>query len=260
MLYDLKQIFGYRELLKNMVDREIKARYKQSILGSFWVVLNPFFQMLVMSFVFGVIFKIKTWNLPYPLFLYAGLLPWNFFVVSLTSATNSLVDYGSLIKKIYFPRELLPSASVLAKIVDLFLASIIFVLFFAFYRVGTTFNVLWLLPIFFIQLIFTLGLGFILSALNLFYRDVQYLFNLILSLWMYLTPIFYPVDIVPVKLRWIYSINPMSVLINGYRQAIFTNQAPDATHLGIALGVSLAVFVGGFRVFKRLEGEFADAV
>lgn len=243
-----------------MIDREIKARYKQSILGYFWVILNPFFQMLVMTFVFGIIFKIKTWDLPYPLFLYAGLLPWNFFAVSLSAATNSLVDYGSLIKKIYFPRELLPSASVFAKIIDLVLASTIFVLFLIIYHQSLTINIFWVLPIFLIQVIFTLGIGFILSALNLFYRDVQYLFNLILMIWMYLTPVFYPVDIVPARLRFVYSINPMSVLINAYRQAIFTKGIPNLAHLGIALVASLVTFLTGLKIFKKLEGRFADVV
>lgn len=243
-----------------MIDREIKARYKQSILGYFWVILNPFFQMLVMTFVFGIIFKIKTWNLPYPIFLYAGLLPWNFFAVSLASAINSLVNYGSLIKKIYFPRELLPSASVFAKTIDLILASTIFIFFLIIYRQPLTINVLWVLPIFFIQLIFTLGLSYFLSAFNLFYRDVQYLFNLILMLWMYLTPVIYPVDLVPPKIRFVYAVNPMSVLINAYRQSIFTNRTPNLAHLGIALIVSLATFLMGLKIFKKLEGRFADVV
>lgn len=256
----ISSFWRYRELLLNMVSREIKVRYKQSILGYFWVILNPFFQMLVMTFVFGIIFKIKTWNLPYPIFLYAGLLPWNFFSVGLSSATNSLVEYSALIKKIYFPRELLPTASVFAKIVDLVLASSVFVLFLIIFRVSVSFNIFWILPIFLIQLIFTLGLSYFLSAFNLFYRDVQYLFNLILTLWLYLTPVFYPVDIVPERLRFVYSINPMSVLINAYRQAIFTNKTPNLFHLGIALVLSLLTFFIGGKVFKKLEGRFADVV
>lgn len=256
----LKIFWEHRELLRKMVEREIKARYKQSILGYFWVMLNPFFQMLVMTFVFGIIFKIKTWDLPYPIFLYAGLLPWNFFAVSLSSATNSLVDYSSLIKKIYFPRELLPTASVFAKIVDLILASTVFVLFLVIYQIGVSLNIFWILPIFLIQLIFILGLSYFLAAFNLFYRDVQYLFNLILMLWMYLTPVFYPIDIVPLRLRFVYSINPMSVLINAYRQAIFTNKPPNLLHLGIALVLSLVTFLIGLKVFKKLEGRFADVV
>lgn len=256
----LISLWGYRELLKNMVEREIKARYKQSILGYSWVILNPFFQMLVMTFVFSVIMRIPTGGVPYPIFLYAGLLPWTFFVNSISSSTNSLVSAGSLITKVYFPREIFPIATTIAKIIDLILASTVFALFLIIYHQPLTISVLWILPIFIIQFFFTLGISFLTSAFNLFYRDIQYLMALVLLLWMYVTPVIYPVDIVPARFRFVFALNPMSVLINAYRQSILGGTAPNLPHLGIAAGVSGITFLVGYIIFKKLEPIFADVI
>lgn len=256
----LKSLWQHRELLRNMVEREIKARYKQSILGYGWVILNPFFQMLVMTFVFSIIIKIPTWGIPYPIFLYAGLLPWTFFVNSISSSTNSLVSAGSLITKVYFPREIFPIATTIAKIIDLILASTVFALFMIIFQQPVTWAILWILPIFIVQFFFTLGISFLTSAFNLFYRDIQYLMTLILMLWMYVTPVIYPVDIVPARFRFVFALNPMSVLINAYRQSILGGTAPNLTHLGIAAGVSGIIFLLGYIIFKRLEPIFADVI
>lgn len=253
-------LWRYRELLGQLVGREIKARYKQSILGYFWVILNPFFQLMVMTFVFSTVMRISIPGVPYLLFLYVGLLPWTFFTNSLSSATNSLVDSRSLITKIKFPREILPLASILAKIVDLGMASLVLLPFFVFYHRPVSLYALWFIPILIIQLILTAGLGLILSALNLFYRDIQYLISLVLMLWMYLTPIIYPVEFVPDRFRFIFKVNPMSVLVNAYRQAILAGSSPRVENLLIALIVSLITFGVGLIVFKRLERSFADIV
>jgi len=253
---------NYKDLLINLIKREIAGRYKQSILGYFWVVLNPFFQMAVMTVVFSKIMRVSIPGVPYFLFLYIGLLPWTFFTNALSSAMGELVGMGSLIKKIYFPRELIILATMLAKIVDLFLASLIFVLFMIIFRQPTK---IWLdllvIPfIFSIQFIFALGIGLFVSALNLFYRDVQYLMNLILMLWFYLTPVIYPVEMVPDKLKIIFSLNPMSVLINAYRQTILGGTLPNLPHLAVAAIVSLMALIIGWGIFKKLEGRFADVV
>ncbi len=253
---------NYRDLLFNLVKREIAGRYKQSILGYFWVVLNPFFQMLVMTLVFSKIMRISIPGVPYFLFLYVGLLPWTFFVNSVNSAMGNLVGMGSLIKKVYFPREIIVLAAVLAKVVDLILASLIFVLFMIIFRQSTNLALdLAVVPmIFLIQFIFSFGIGLFVSALNLFYRDVQYLMSLILMLWFYLTPVVYPIEMVPEKLRIVFSLNPMSVLTNAYRRVILGGSLPNLAHLTVALLVSLIILVIGWRVFKKLEGRFADVV
>lgn len=250
----------YVELVRELSSREIKSRYKQSVLGYAWVILNPFFQMIVMAFVFSHIVRFPTVGTPYTLFLYAGLLPWMLFANSVTAATNSLVQNSSLLKKIYFPREIFVISVILAKILDFLLASLVFILFLFLYRQPITFHVLWIVPIFLIQQVFTFGLSLILAAFNLFYRDIQYLLTLLLTIWMYLTPVIYPTEIFPTQYRIIFQLNPMAVIINAYRQVILGGGAPNLASLGIALGVSGLLTFIGYRLFKHLEGVFADVV
>lgn len=247
-------------LIKNLTLREIKSRYKQSFLGFFWVVLNPFFQMLIMSFVFTKIMKIRQLGIPYPVFLYAGLLPWIFFANSLSGSMGVLIGNSSLIKKIYFPREILVLSTLLAKTFDFILASLIFLLLMVFFKIPFTAFMLLFIPIFLIQFLFTYGLSLFLSAINLFYRDVQYLFDLILNLWFYLTPIIYAVEFFPEKYRFVFKLNPMSVFINAYRQVLLGGNWPNWSSLAIGLTVSLTVYLIAFWIFKKLEGTFADVV
>lgn len=250
----------YRELLNQLVNRDLAQRYKQSVLGYFWVIINPLAQMLVMSFVFSRIFRLEGLGVPYPLFLFTALLPWTLFSSSLTSAVMSLVSNSGLLAKIYFPREILVLSTLCAKIVDFAFSSLILIVMMIFYKQGVTWNVLWVIPIFLIQFIFTYGLSLLFAAANLFYRDVQYLLNLIVLVWMYLTPIMYNVEIFPTQLRWIFQVNPMAVIVNAYRQVILSGGLPNLLSLGIALIVAIITCVIGFRVFKKLEGQFADSV
>ena len=250
----------YFELTRELTTREIKARYKQSILGYAWVILNPLFQMLVMAFVFSHIIRFPTVGTPYTVFLYACLLPWILFANSLVGATNSLVSSANLIKKIYFPREIFVISTILSKIVDFLLASTVFVIFLFFAHTPLTFNLLWVIPIFIIQQIFTYGLSLILAAINLFYRDIQYVLSLILTVGMYLTPVIYPTEIFPTEYRWIFQLNPMAVIINAYRESILSGGMPNLVSLGIAFVVSSLITFVGYRLFKRLEGVFADVV
>lgn len=261
MISYFRNLIKYRYLLINLTSREIKSRYKQSILGYFWIILNPFFQMLVLTFVFSFILKIpSSGTIPYNLFLYSGLLPWTLFVNSVTSSTTSLVDNSALIKKIYFPREIIITATTIAKIYDFLLASIIFVFFLIFYKVPIPSLIIFLPLILLIQIFFSLGLSFFLSAANLFYRDVQYLINLVILVWFYLTPIIYPVELAPQKARFVFQINPMSVLINAERRTIFGQGDLNYLSLLIALGITLIIFELGYLFFKKLEGLFADVV
>ncbi|MGB9707320.1 MAG: ABC transporter permease [Microgenomates group bacterium] len=251
---------NYWSLIKKLTLREIKARYKQSFLGFFWIVLNPFFQMLIMSFVFSKIMKFGNLGVPYPLFVYAGLLPWLFMVNSITSSMTVFISDASLIKKVYFPREILVIATLLAKTFDFFLSFLIFLLMMVFFKVKIQFFVLLFIPIFLIQFLFVYSLGLILSALNLYYRDIQYLFNLFVSLWFYLTPIIYAVEFFPPKYRIIFQLNPMSVFINAYRQVLLGGNFFKWSSIFIALIISLLIFLLAKVVFNRLEKYFADIV
>lgn len=257
---NIKLFFSYHELLFNLARREISQRYKQSVLGYAWVVLNPFFQLLVLSFVFSTIFRVSSFNVPYSIFLIVGLLPWNFFSISLSTAVNSLVGNASLITKIYFPREILVYGTIMAKIVDFFYSCLILIIFFIYFKIQVTTAIIWVIPIFIIQLILTAGLSLILASLNLFYRDIQYLLGLIINIWFYLTPVIYPIEQFPNKYRFIFQINPMSVIINAYRQVILGGKAPNLENLGITALTSIIFFIISFLLFKKAEGKFADYV
>ena len=204
--------------------------------------------------------KIAGIGVPYPIFLYAGLLPWIFFGNSISSAMGSLAGNSSLIKKIYFPREILILSTLLAKVFDFSLAISIFILMMIYYKVRFTFFVFFFFPIFLLQFIFTYGLSLLLSALNLFYRDIQYLFDLVMTLWFYLTPVIYATEFFPTKYRYIFKINPMSVFINAYRQVLFNGKFPNWDSLAIGLVVSVGLYLIAHKIFKKLEGMFADVV
>jgi len=263
LVKEIRDIVKWHELLWQMVSREVKARYKQSILGYFWVILNPLAQMLVMSFAFSIILRIPTnsaSNIPYSIFLFVALLPWNLFANSLSSASGSLVGSASLITKVYFPRTILVISTIIAKIVDFLFALIILVIYMIIYQIPININILWVIPIFFIQQIFTLGLSLFFAASNLLYRDIQYLLSLILTLWLYLTPIIYPADIVPAQFKILFQLNPMAVIVNAYRQTILGGGTPNYLSLSIALLVSLVILFLGFSYFKSREKIFADNI
>lgn len=250
----------YRELLINLTHREIAQRYKQSVLGYAWVILNPLFQLLVMNFVFSTILKIPSLNVPFIIFLSVGLLPWNLFTQTLTSSATVLVANSTLITKIYFPREILVYATMIAKMVDFLFSCLILIMFLIIFKIPPTLMLLWLPFIFIIQFFFTAGIALILSTFNLFYRDIQYVLSLLLILWMYMTPVLYPVEIIPQRFRFVLSLNPMAVIVNAYRQVIVGRGMPNITSLTIGFLISLIFFLIGYSIFKKLEGEFADYV
>ncbi len=253
-------LWDYRELLWNLANREITQRYKQSVLGYAWVILNPLFQLIVMSFVFDVVLRIPSLGVPFILFLSAALLPWNLFTQSLTASSTILVSNSNLITKIYFPREILVYSTIIAKIVDFFYSCIVLVFFLFIFKIPLTIYYLWLPAIFLIQVFLMAGISLIVAALNLFYRDIQYLLNLILLLWMYITPVMYPIEMIPEKYRFIMSLNPMAVIVNAYRQVLLSGKNPNVNSLSIACLISIVIFIIGFIIFKKLEGEFADYV
>ena len=263
ILSEIKLIASWHELLYQMIGREIKARYKQSVLGYFWVILNPFAQMLVMSFAFSLILRIPTnsaSNIPYSIFLFVALLPWGLFSNSLSSACSSLINSSSLITKVYFPRSILVISTIFAKIIDFLFATSVLIIMMLLYHIPITLNILWVFPIFIIQQILTIGLSLFLAAANLLYRDIQYLLNLLLVLWMYLTPIIYPADIVPDRFKMFFQLNPLAVIINAYRQVVLGGGEPKYSSLLIALLVSFITLSIGLSYFKSRERIFADNI
>lgn len=259
----IKKLFlplsSYKYLLLQLTQREIKARYKQSFVGYAWVILNPLAQLFVYSFVFSIVFRFPTNNIPYVIFLYAALLPWGLLQGSISAATQCLVDNAALIRKVAFPREVIPYSVVLAKIVDFLISSIIFVGFMIVFRVPFSSTSIMIVPLFVIQMLLIIGISLVLSAFNLFYRDIQYLANLLLMLWMYMTPIVYPLSLVPMKYVWLYKLNPMVGIIEGYRSALF-NYPFEWSIIGWSAIVSVIVFIVGFFIFKKSERVFADIV
>lgn len=253
-------LISHITLIKHLAWREIATRYKQSFLGFFWVILNPLFQMIIISFVFSHIMKFSNLGVPYPIFLYAGLLPWIFFTTSLNASTSVLVTNAALIKKIYFPREILILSTVLAKTFDFFVALIVFFILMFFYQIPFTPYIFLFIPIFLLQFLFTFALSLFLAWTNLFYRDIQYLVNLIITLWFYLTPVIYPVEFLPEKYRFIFKLNPLSVFINAYRQVLLGGSFPRWESLAIGAVISIIFFIISFKLFKKMEKDFADIV
>lgn len=251
---------NYWELTQELAKREIKQRYKQSVLGYAWVILNPFFQMVVMSFVFSKIVPSTTIGVPYPVFLFTALLPWTFFANSLIASVNSLVGNAGLLTKVYFPREIFVISALMAKVIDFALAITVFIGLMIWYQVPVGWTVLWVIPILLIQILFTYGISLIAACANLFYRDIQYLMNLIILLWFYMTPVLYPVEMFPPQYRWVFQINPMAVIVNAYREVILSQGSPNLVSLAIALALSVLLTLIGYTMFKKLEGTFADIV
>lgn len=249
----------YKYLMYQLSLREIKARYKQSFVGYAWLILSPLSQVFVYTFIFSVVYKFPANNIPYIIFLYAGLLPWSFLSASLTHSTQSLVDNAPLLRKVAFPREIIPYAVVISKIIDSLVSVGIFIALILIFRAPISTTAIFVIPIFITQLFLTTGISLILSAANLFYRDIQYLSNLVLVLWMYLTPVLYPLSLVPKQYVWVYKLNPMVGIVEGYRSALFGY--PFETKIILwAAGVSFVLLILGFVVFKKAEKVFSDFV
>lgn len=256
-----RELWRHRELLWLLTQREIKVRYKQSALGVAWAVLQPFSLMVVFTVFFSWFARMQSDGIPYPLFSYAALLPWTFFSTSLSFAIPSLIANSHIITKIYFPREVIPLASVLAAFLDFLIASAVFVALLAFYRVPPSWNLLYVAPIVAIQILFTVGVSLLLSAFTVLYRDVRHTLPLVIQIWMFVTPILYPASVVPERWRgWYFSLNPMAAIIDGYRRAVIQGGTPQLNYLLLAAAVSCMLVLAGYKYFKHLEREFADIV
>ncbi len=256
----LTGLWHRRELLWHMTVRHLRGQYKQSILGYAWAILNPLSLMLTLSFVFSVLLRFESGGIPYPLFLFMGLLPWLFFSSAVSSATDSITGAFSLVTKVYFPREVLPMAAVLTKIVDLGFGLIILVALMVYLGYPPEWTIIWVPVLFFIHFLFTLGIAFPLAALNLFFHDVRFLVGVILTLWFYLTPVIYPVDIVPERYEIVFDLNPNALFINAYRRVVLEGVSPGTDRLLLGLGVALLTLLIGYYLFKRMEPRFADRI
>jgi len=260
----LRQVWVYRELLYFMVWRDIKVRYKQTALGVLWIILQPVISMLVFSGIFGALLQVPSGNIPYPLFTFAALLPWNYFAGSLTRSSNSLVNNTNLITKVYFPRLLIPLAGVLSGLVDFAVGFAILLILMVLYGMPFTLNMV-LLPVFLLLAMLTaLGFGLWFAAFNVRYRDVMYLVPFLVQIWMYVTPVIYGIDLIPVRFQALIWLNPMTLVVEGFRWSLFgagssAAQAPTWIY-ALSLVVIAVVLVTGLMFFRRTERTFADIV
>jgi lipopolysaccharide transport system permease protein len=256
----LKELWEFRELFYFLAWRDIKVRYKQTALGASWAILQPLLAMLIFTLIFGILAKIPSDGLPYPLFAYSALLPWQLFVYALTQSSNSLIENARLISKVYFPRLVVPLASVVAGIVDFFIAFSILILLMFYYGVVPTWGVL-ALPFF---LVLALGaamsVGLWMSALNVKYRDVRYTLPFLAQAWMFATPIVYPSSMIPEAWRWLYGLNPMAGVVEGFRWALLGTEILHLPLILVSATVVVIGLVGGLYYFKRMEKMFADLV
>ena len=253
-------LYHHRELLVAWTMRVIRARYQQSLLGGLWAIVQPVATVAIFTTVFSIILKVETGNIPYVIFAYSALVPWMLFSSSIIDMSESIVTNMNLIGKIYFPRDILVIAALLARLMDFLIAYTLLILLMTYFKIPI-FQITWLfLPVLLlVQLSLALGLGLILAALNAFYRDIKHLVTLVLQLWLYATPIIYPVDRVPEAVRPFYFLNPMAGVIEGYRAVMIHGRLPDANLLISAL-TALIILIIGYWVFKRVEQRFADII
>lgn len=257
--FDLRQLWVYRELLYFLIWRDIKIRYKQTLLGAGWAIIQPLFAMLLFTLFFGRLARIPSDGVPYPLFAYAGLLPWTFFANALTNSGNSLVGSSSLITKVYFPRVIIPGAAVFAGLLDFGIAFLLLIPMLIYYRIAVTWNLL-LLPVFIcLVTLLALGVGMWLSALNVKYRDIRYALPFLIQLWLFASPVIYPVSIMPERWRWVLALNPMTGIIEGFRDSLFGGKLDVLTTLTSA-AMTIAILIISFFAFQRVEDSFADVV
>jgi lipopolysaccharide transport system permease protein len=258
---DLVDLWRYRELIYFMTWRDLKVRYKQTALGASWAILRPFLTMVVFSIFFGRLAKVPSDGIPYPIFAYTALLPWEMFATALNVASRSLVQNSNMITKIYFPRVILPLSSVLGGVVDFAVAFLVLIGMMIYYGFKPT-GAVWSLPLFILlAVISSLGIGLWLSAMNVKYRDIGYVTPFLVQFWMYITPIAYPASLVPEKWKLIYALNPMTGVVEGFRWALLgsVSSAPGPMMI-VSTSISLALLVSGMFYFRRMEREFADMV
>jgi len=254
------ELWDFRELLYFFIWRDIKVRYKQTAIGAAWAVLQPFLTMLIFSLFFGKLARIPSQGLPYPIFYYSALLPWMYFAAALQNATNTIVENQRLITKVYFPRLDLPLSSVLSGLVDFGISFLMFVAMMVYYGIRPTPALLWLPAFLLFAVLTALGVGLWLAALNAMYRDVRYVLPFLVQFWMFASPVAYPASLVPAKWRWLYGLNPMAGVIEGFRWSLTGNGEAPGRLVFISAVAVLAVLLGGIAYFQKMETVIADVV
>lgn len=250
----------YRDLLYTLSLHRIKVRYKQSLLGPFWAILQPLSLMLIYTIIFSFIFRIPSGDKPYALFVFTGLLPWICFSSALTSATNSLTSHASLITKVYFPREILPLTYVVASLFDFIVASLVLGGLLFYYHVPLTWNALYVLPIMMALTLFAVAMSLFFSALQGRYRDIGFGIGLLLQIWLFATPVVYPLSMVPERWRSFYMLNPMTSIVEGFRGVILQGTTPDFSSLGLSVLISIVLLAAAYIFFRFTEATLADVI
>jgi lipopolysaccharide transport system permease protein len=256
----LRTLWQHRELVYSLTRRDIRSRYKQSVLGIAWALLQPLAMTAVFTVVMSYIVRVDTKGIPYPIFTYIAMLPWTFFSAGLTSGTECLVSNFNLVTKIYFPREVFPISAILGKAVDFGLGLLVLGPLFFIYHVHVTAWILLVVPAILIETIFLLGVTFVLSSINVFYRDIRHVLPLFVQVWMYLTPVIYGLDMVPKRFMGIYLLNPMAVLMDTVRMACLCGKPPMWDYLAYSAVVAIVFLFVGYRLFKKLEPWFAEMI
>lgn len=257
---DLGAIWRFRELLITLVIRDIKVLYRQAALGAAWAVFQPIFAVAIFTVVFGNFARIPSDGAPYPVFAFAAVLPWTYFSEAVRRSALVLVQDAELVRKVYFPRLVMPLSSVIAPLVDLAIAFVVLLVVMLLYGVVPTWRLIAIPPLVLFTAALALAIGLWLGPLNVRFRDIKYTLTFLLQVWMYASPVIYPLSMIPEHLRWFYSLNPMVGVIEGFRWALLGKGDPDLTALAIGAGMSAVLLVGGLVFFKHMERFFADLV
>ena len=256
----LAEVWEYRELLLFLTWRDMKVRYKQTVLGIAWAVIQPLFTMVVFSLFFGRLAAMPSDGIPYPVFAYAALVPWTFFANGLAQSADSLVGSANLIRKVYFPRLAIPLATVMSGIVDFAIAFVVLLVLMLYYGIAPTTNVLWLPLLLLLAVITALGVGLWLSALNVKFRDVRYIVPFLVQFWLFATPIAYPSSLLREPWRTVYGLNPMAGVVEGFRWALLGSQPAPGPMIIVSFATALVILIAGAFYFRRMEDTFADIV
>ncbi len=257
---NLRELWQYRELLYFLAWRDISVRYKQTLLGAAWAIIQPFFSMIVFSLFFGRLANIPSEGVPYPIFNYTAMLPWTYFATAITASSNSLVGSANLLSKVYFPRLVIPVASVLPALVDFCIAFVVMLGMMLYYGIAPTWNALFLPAFLLLALVTALGVGLWLSAMNVQYRDVRYAVPFLVQFWLFLSPVVYPSSLVPEQWQLLYGMNPMAGVIEGFRWAMLGTGDGPGPMLAVSVGAALLLLISGAFYFRRMEKTFADVV
>ncbi|HAV77882.1 MAG TPA: phosphate ABC transporter permease [Anaerolineae bacterium] len=259
---NLRDLWIYRELIYFMIWRDVKVRYKQTMLGAAWAIIQPVLTMIVFTFLFGRIAKLPTdGNIPYPIFSYTALLPWGLFVAALNQASRSLTSNQNMVTKIYFPRLVLPLASILSGLVDFVIAFVILIGLMIYYGVTPSINAIWALPLFLLlTIISALGVALWLAAINVQYRDVNYALPFMTQFWLFITPVAYSSNLISEQWQLVYSLNPMAGVVNGFRWALLGTNTGPGPEMAVSVVISIIILIGGLFYFRNMEKTFADTI